>query len=431
MSAVDLTTVFATAGGSAVSIEITLVLLLLVAAAVSVVTRLVRLPYTVTLVLAGLVVAVSGLSSPLDLSADLIFYVFLPVILFEAALSTPGAYLRASWRPIAILAVPGVLLAFGLTAVGLRLLTGESWSTVLLFGALIAATDPVSVVALFRRIKIDRYLTTIVDGESLFNDGTAAVVFAIVLSGVTAHTAASPGGAVVRFVWMAGGGLLLGWAVGTLASRAHHLLDERLLELMLTMITAYGSFLAAQLLGMSGPVACVVAGIVVGNVGRRIGMSDGVASAVNDFWEFAAFLVNSLVFLLIGLRTNLGAIADHLGLVVIAFVVVLASRAVTVYAAGATSRLVAPRLALRWQHVLVWGGLRGSVALALALSIPARVASRDLIVTTAFGVVLISLVLQGLTMRPLVRRLGLTHEHPHAPLAPPSAPSGDVPRSHG
>jgi len=426
MSAVDLTTVFATAGGSAVSIEITLVLLLLVAAAVSVVTRLVRLPYTVTLVLAGLVVAVSGLSSPLDLSADLIFYVFLPVILFEAALSTPGAYLRASWRPIAILAVPGVLLAFGLTAGGLRLLTGESWSTVLLFGALIVATDPVSVVALFRRLKIDRHLTTIVDGESLFNDGTAAVVFAIVLSGVIAHTTPGPGGAVVRFVWMAGGGLVLGWAVGTLASRAHRLLDERLLELMLTMITAYGSFLAAQLLGMSGPVACVVAGIVVGNVGRRIGMSDGVASAVNDFWEFAAFLVNSLVFLLIGLRTNLGAIADHLGLVAIAFVVVLASRAVTVYATGAASRLFAPRLSFRWQHVLVWGGLRGSVALALALSIPASVANRDLIVATAFGVVLVSLVLQGLTMRPLVRSLGLSPRHPRPTNVPPPDTSQDA-----
>lgn len=427
MSAVDLHTIVASAGGSAVSIEITVVLLLLIAAAVSVVTRLVRLPYTVTLVLAGLVVAVSGLPSSLDLSADLIFYVFLPVILFEAALNTPGAYLLASWKPIAILAVPGVLLAFGLTAGGLRLLTGESWSTVLLFGALIVATDPVSVVALFRRLKIDRHLSTIIDGESLFNDGTAAVVFAIVLSGVTAHAAPSPGGAVLRFMWMAGGGLALGWAVGTLASRAHHLLDERLLELMLTMITAYGSFLAAQRLGMSGPVACVVAGLVVGNVGRRIGMSDGVASAVNLFWEFAAFLVNSLVFLLIGLRTNLGAIADHLGLVVIAFVVVLASRAVTVYAAGATSRLIEPRLPFRWQHVLVWGGLRGSVALALALSIPASVEDRGLIVTTAFGVVLISLVLQGLTMRPLVRGLGLSPRRRRPTNVPPSDTSGDTP----
>lgn len=428
MPGADLTTLVATSnGGSAVSIEVTLVLLLLVAAAVSVVTRLIRLPYTVTLVLAGLVVAVSGLPSSLDLSADLIFYVFLPVILFEAALTTPGGYLRASWRPITILAVPGVLLAFGLTAGGLRLLTGESWATVLLFGALIAATDPVSVVALFRRLKIDRRLTTIVDGESLFNDGTAAVVFAIVLAGVTGDAAVTPAGAALRFVWMAGGGLVLGWAVGMLASRAHHLLDERLLELMLTMITAYGSFLAAQLLGVSGPVACVVAGLVVGNVGRRIDMSDGVASAVNLFWEFAAFLVNSLVFLLIGLRTNLSAIADEFSLVAIAFVVVLFARAVTVYGTGATSRFVSPRLPARWQHLLVWGGLRGSVALALALSIPAGVADRDRIVTTAFGVVLISLVLQGLTMRPLVRGLGLTPAHPHASDVPPTESSSDAP----
>ena len=184
-------------------------------------------------------------------------------------------------------------------------------------------------------------------------------------------------------------------------------LDDHLLEITLSTIAAYGSFLLAQRLGMSGVVAVVAAGIVVGSVGQRRAMSPVTRVTMGTVWEYAAFVANSLIFLLIGLRIDLGGIAAHLGLVLLAFVVVLAARAVAIYGFGLASRLRGPGLPLRWQHVLVWGGLRGTVALALVLSLPADVAGRQTLEVVTFGVVLLSLVGQGLSMPWLVRRLGL------------------------
>jgi len=388
-------------------IEETIIALLALAAVVSVVTRFLRLPYTVTLVLAGLVVGVSGLLRDLQFSADLVFLVFLPVILFEAALNTPAAYLKRYWPVIALLAIFGVLVSFAITTAGLRWLTDEPIAEIMLFSALIAATDPVSVVALFRRLRADRRLTTVIDSESLFNDGTAAVVFAIALMVLREPGSVGIDDAVLRFLWMAAGGLAVGLAIGYVASRLHRRFDEQLLELMMTTIVAYGSFLLAEQLGMSGPVACAAAGIVVGNVGRELGMSEGVKQAVTIFWEYAAFIVNSLVFLLIGAQMDLRAIGDQIGLIGLAFVIVLAARAVSVYASAGIGRFLCPPLPGRWQHVLVWSGLRGTVALALALSVPRDTPGQARLVTLTFGVVLFSLLIQGLTMGPFAKRMGV------------------------
>lgn len=394
-------------------IEETIIALLALAAVVSVVTRFLRLPYTVTLVLAGLVVGVSGLLRDLQFSADLVFLVFLPVILFEAALNTPAAYLKRYWPVIALLAIFGVLVSFAITTAGLRWLTDEPIAEIMLFSALIAATDPVSVVALFRRLRADRRLTTVIDSESLFNDGTAAVVFAIALMVLREPGSVGIDDAVLRFVWMAAGGLAVGLAIGYVASRLHRRFDEQLLELMMTTIVAYGSFLLAEQFGMSGPVACAAAGIVVGNVGRELGMSEGVKQAVTIFWEYAAFIVNSLVFLLIGAQMDLRAIGDQIGLIGLAFVIVLAARAVSVYASAGIGRFLCPPLPGRWQHVLVWSGLRGTVALALALSVPRDTPGQARLVTLTFGVVLFSLLIQGLTMGPFAKRMGVAGSAGH------------------
>jgi CPA1 family monovalent cation:H+ antiporter len=410
-----------------VSVEETIIALLVLAAVVSVVTKFLRLPYTVTLVLAGLVVGLTGVLKDLQFSADLVFFVFLPVILFEAALNTPAAYLKRYWPVIALLATFGVLVSFALTTAGLRLLTDEPLAEIMLFAALIAATDPVSVVTLFRRLKADRRLTTVVDSESLFNDGTAAVVFAITLLVLREPGTVGIDDAVLRFLWMAGGGLAIGAAIGYVASRLHRLFDEQLLELMMTTIVAYGSFLVGELLGMSGPVACAAAGIVVGNVGRELGMSDGVKQAVTLFWEYAAFIVNSLVFLLIGAQMDLDAIGGNIGLVMLGFAIVLISRAAAVYSSAGIGRLLCPSLPGRWQHVLVWGGLRGTVALALALSVPADTPGQERLVTLTFGVVLCSLLVQGLTMKPFAHAMGVgktaggrRSESPSGPGGPPA-----------
>jgi len=390
-----------------VSVESAILTLLIVAGLVLLFTRLTRLPYTITLVLVGLLGGVLGVLPALTFSPDLAFYVFLPVILFESGLRTPVHHLRRHLGTVAFLAVPGVLLSFVLTAAGLWFAGAGPLAELLVFSALIAATDPVSVVALFRRMRVPGGLRVIVESESLFNDGTAAVLFAIVVASATS------GGiglldAAGRFAWMAAGGLAVGVGVGLAASGLHRLLDEAIVELMLTTILAYGSFLLAETMNMSGPVACAAAGVTVAALGRRHGMTPGVRQAVDGFWEYAAFIVNSLVFLLIGLRMDVGAISEHIGLVVLAFAVVVLARAVVVYGFGASLRALRRRaVPWSWDHVLVWGGLRGTVALALALSVPADVPSRDSLVVMTFGVVLFSLLTQGLTIPTLVRWLGL------------------------
>lgn len=396
--------------GSTAGIEQALVLLLIIAAAVAVLARRIGVPYIIGLVLVGLVVGLALQLESLRLSSDLVFYVFLPILLFESGYKLEAALLRDQWRRIAALAIPGVLVAFALTAVGVHLLGGLAWSIALLFGALIAATDPVSVVALFRKLGVSERLTTLVEAESLFNDGGAAVLFAVVLAVVVDGRAFSPGWAVGSFLWMALGGTVVGLAVGYGASWIHRRLDDHLIEITLSTIVAYGSFLLAQALGMSGVVACVTAAIVLGNLGRSRTMSPVTRVTLTTVWDYAAFVANSLIFLLIGLSVHLDLILEHLGTVLVAFVVVIAARAVTVYGFGAIARMFGAGPPIRWQHVLVWGGLRGTIALALVLSVPAAATGRSELVTVTFGVVLLSLLVQGLTIPWLTRRLGLAGE---------------------
>ena len=394
--------------GSTAGVEQAFVLLLIVAAVVAVLARRIGAPYTVGLVLVGLAIGVATHVPTLKLSSDLVFYVFLPILLFEASFNLEARNLLGEWRRILVLAVPGVLVAFAVTAAGMYFLGSLTWSLALLFGALIAATDPVSVISLFRRLGVSDRLSTLVDAESMFNDGTAAVLFAIVLTAVASGHSASVGWAVGKFAWMALGGLVVGLGVGYAASFIHRSLEDHLIEITLSTIVAYGSFLLAQWLGMSGVMACVTAGIVLGNFGRHRGMNPVTRVTMGTVWEYAAFVANSVIFLLIGLSMHLSLIVSHLGEVLLAFVVVLVGRAVAIYGYGLITRVPGSRrLPGSWQHVLVWGGLRGTIALALVLSVPAAVSGRATLQVLAFGVVLLSLVCQGLTMPWLVRRLGL------------------------
>lgn len=399
--------VLASLSGAAASVEEVLVLLLVIAAVVAVVAKRVGAPYTVGLVVVGLVLGLVTHVDAVKLSSDLVFYVFLPILLFEAGFNLEARHLLTDWRRIAALAIPGVLVAFAITGGGVYWVGGTALTVALLFAALIAATDPVSVVSLFRRLGVSDRLTTMIDAESLFNDGTAAVVFAIVLGAVVEGGSVTATGAIGQFAWMTLGGLGVGLAVGYAASSVHRYVDDHLVEITLSTIVAYGSFLLGQWLDMSGVVACVTAAVVLGNYGQHRHMGPVTRVTMSTVWEYAAFIANSLIFLLIGLRIDLSTIGDNVGLVLIGFVAVLAGRAVTVYGYGLVSRLAGRDLPLSWQHVLFWGGLRGTIALALVLSVPDDLEGRPTLQVLTFGVVLMSLVLQGLTIPPLARRLGL------------------------
>jgi CPA1 family monovalent cation:H+ antiporter len=377
--------------------------LLLVAVVVGIAARYLRVPYTVGLVIIGLILSIAG-QFEVRISPTLILGFLVPPLIFEAAFHLNFGDLRRNLTPILLLAILGVVLTTilvgGIVAWG----TGLALTSALVFGALVSATDPVSVVALFRTMGVPKRLQVLLEGESLFNDGTAIVVFDLVLVlavvGLGNFELADSLGDFVRVV---GGGLIVGWVFGMLFSQAISRIDDYLIETALTCVLAYGSYLFAEhILGASGVLAVVAAGLVNGNIGPR-GMSPTTRIVVINFWEFAAFLANSFIFLLIGLRINLGDLSRIGSLLVWAIGAVLIARAISVYG---VSRLTG-NIPLKWQHVLFWGGLRGAISLALALSLPASLMHAADIQFMAFGVVLFTLLVQGFTMGPLVRRLGL------------------------
>jgi CPA1 family monovalent cation:H+ antiporter len=386
--------------------------LLLVASAVAMATKWIRVPYTLALVIVGLAISPMHFIPAVHVSPELILLIFLPALLFEAAWNLKLQQLRENLLPIVVLAVAGVCLSAGVVAAVLHWAGGLTWQSALLFGSMISATDPVSVLALLKHYGLPKRLATIVEGESLFNDGTAVVVFRIV-SGIAAGAASQSAGMLAleslrEFGLVVVGGIAVGAIVGLLASTLTSYFDDRMLEITLTTIAAYGSFLLAEGLKVSPVIAVLIAGLVIGNYGRRTGMSATTEAAVNAFWEYAAFVVNSLVFLLIGLEIQMPVLFANASMIGWAVVGVLISRAAAVYGLIPLSNLAGPTVPGRWRHVLVWGGLRGSLSVALVLSLPSAIPGRSQLVTMIFGTVIFSLLVQGLTMARLLKFLGFT-----------------------
>jgi CPA1 family monovalent cation:H+ antiporter len=391
----------------------TLVWLLATVILVAVASKYIRIPYTIALTIAGLMIALTGIKLQINLTPDLILFIFLPALLFESSYNLPFAEVRDNLRPIALLAVPGVILTAACVAAGLYFTTGVGWATAFLFGAIMSATDPVSVLAVFRKIGAPRRLSVILEGESLFNDGTSIVLFRIVLATVVAGAV---GNAVVtagQFVLVVLGAVVLGVAVGFIVSMLLSRVNDYLVETSMTLIVAYGTYLLAEQLGVSGVIAVVVAAMVLGNYGRVTGMSPSTRLAVSSTWEFFGFLANSLIFLLIGLELDITRLSQYWLPTLVAIAIVLVVRVVVVVISSGVLRLIHRAIPSKWQAVLVWGGLRGALALALALSVPATTGNgalfpdRDLILVMTFGVIVFSLVVQGLSIDPLLKRLGL------------------------
>jgi CPA1 family monovalent cation:H+ antiporter len=392
------------------------ILLFVIATAVAIAARRFRVPYTVALVVTGLALGALHAFQPPALTRDLVFAVFLPGLLFEAAFHLEFKAFRADVGPIVGLAVPGVIAAIGFTALILtpvvrafELEHAFLWIDALIFGAVVAATDPIAVVGLFKSLGAPKRLSVLVEGESLLNDGTAIVFFTLLL-GVAAGASASAAALALDFVRVVGLGGLVGLVIGLLVSEVVKRVDDPMIEITLTTIAAYGSFVTAEQLHCSGVIATVVAGMLCGNYAARAGMSPSTRVAAETFWEYVAFALNSIVFLLIGFQVSLGALAASWRAILVAYLAVLLGRAAV--AIGVTALLRASRNPIppSWATVLTWGGLRGSLSMVLALGLPLAFVHRDLLITMTFGVVIVSILVQGLSMSPLLRRLGLLEE---------------------
>jgi len=383
-------------------------LLLLVACLIAILSRRLGLPYSVGLVAAGLLIAVIPQAPQLGLSRDLIFNVLLPPLVFEAALQMPWKSFRTELPVTLALAFAGVALAAGVVSSGMHYLLGWSWLGASIFAVLIAATDPVSVIAAFKEMNADRRLRVLVESESLLNDGTAAVGFAV-LAAVAAGAPAQAASIVPAFLWTLAGGALVGATAAGLILLLAGRTTDHLVEVTLTMLAAYGSFLIAERLNASGVIAALTAGLMIGNLGARGPVSEAGRPHVLAAWEFFAFVANSFVFLLIGIQLA-GVGISRLGWITagLAIVLVLVGRAIAVYPLSTLFRASRLKVPAGYQHVLFWGGLRGALALALGLTVPASVPERGPIILSAFVVVAFSIFIQGLTMPWLVRRLGLT-----------------------
>ncbi|MGK7943475.1 MAG: cation:proton antiporter, partial [Microcystaceae cyanobacterium] len=370
------------------------------------------IPYTLLLVIVGLGLAFVDIRL-VNLSPELILEIFLPPLLFEAAWNIRWRSLKERLLPVILFAVIGVIISIVGVALSLNFFTNLSLPIALLVGASLAATDPVSVVALFRELGASKDLTILMEGESLFNDGVAVVAF-ILLVGIPLGTDVfSVPETITRFGTFAGIGIGIGCLVGYGISYLTQRFDLPLVEQSLTLVSAYGTYLITEELGGSGVIGVVTTGLILGNLGSRIGMNPRTRLLVSEFWEFLAFFVNSIVFLLIGDQIKFSSLTDNLTLIFVAILAVLVTRLIGIFGLSAVSNAASQeQINLREQTVLWWGGLRGSVSIALALSVPEVLVGRQEIIDTVFGVVLFTLLIQGLTTKWFLEKLNLIGDQP-------------------
>ncbi len=405
-------------------IPIAFIFLLMLASAVAMFARRWELPYTTALVVTGLLISIlreqfyPGLDVGLHLTPELLFIVFLPILIYEAAFHFNLRDFFANWKAIITLAAPGLIVGIfmaGGLIFGLSMLLdlGLSFGGALLIAAMLSATDPVAVISLLREVGAPRRLSVLMEGESLLNDGVAVVVFGVILValGLDSIHPTLTATFVLQFLsWEILGALLIGAAVGGLISWVTTRVDDHLIEITLTTLAAFGSFLLAGWAHSSGVIACLVAGMLTGNFGARYGMSATTRVAVASFWEYLAFLANSFVFLLVGLEVSASRLLGNWAPVLLVWIALLASRTLLVGGALPLINRFEGRMARYSSAAIIWGGLRGGIAMVLALSIPREWPFRDLAIDVVFGTCLLTILVQGTTMSRLLLRLGLAKD---------------------
>jgi monovalent cation/hydrogen antiporter len=401
-------------------IEPLLLALILAVAGLSVLARSVGVPYPILLVLGGLVIGFVPGMPPVELPPELVLVMFLPPLLYWAGFFSSPRDLRADLRAISLAAVGLVLATTGAVAVVAHaLVDGLPWAAAFALGAIVSPTDPLAATAIGRRLGVPRRMVNLLEGESLVNDATALVAYRIAV-------AAAVGGSFVawqaglRFVVGAAGGVTVGLAVGWLVAELRRRLDDPVTEIVVSLATGYAAYLPAERLEVSGVLAAVTAGLYVG--WRAPELSSASTRLLGfSFWEVLVYLLNAVLFILVGLQLHpiLGgvsgqSVAGLLGQAVAVSGVVIAVRVAWVFTVPYLVRLldrrpaqVMRRIGARERLVVGWSGMRGAVSLAAALALPLDFPLRDLLVFLTFAVILATLVVQGLTLPALIHRLGV------------------------
>lgn len=398
-----------------IQVELIFVILLSIAALVAIAIRYIKVPYTVALVVVGLALAFVPNVPEINLSSDLILAILVPPLLFEATLHISWSQLKNELVPVLLLALVGTLLGTAMVGFTVFQFFEIPVMAAIAFGALISATDPVAVISFFRTLGVSKRLSMLVEGESLFNDGVAIVIFNLALAAAVAGTGLHFNEALIEFVREFFGGLLVGLLLGFFVSYIIlKNLDDHLIETTTTVALAFGAYVVATELHVSGILAVIAAGLMVGNLGSR-NISPTTKLTLENFWEFMAFVVNSLIFLLLGLQIQIDRLIPSIVPIFVAILAILGSRAVIVYSLTWIYEYFTPRLRIprSYRHVMYWGGLRGAISLALALTLTEEIFSREVVEqlrVMTFGVVLFTLLVQGMTIEKLIVKLGLSRK---------------------
>ena len=382
------------------------IILLAIAVGVVFIAEKMKQPYPTFLVLMGLIIGLTPIPGLGEIKSyvvnDAVFqttviFIFLSALLGDAALKLPFNELKENKKSISLLALLGTFLTFLIVATLTYFLLHLSLQEALIFGALMAATDPVSVLSIFKSMGLNKRLSIVVEGESLANDGVAVVLFQIaVVTTVLSLTGTLD--AILEFLKVVSGGILIGGVFGFIASRITSKIDHYLVETGLSMVLFYGTFQLAEHFEVSGVIAIVVGGVILGNYGRNVGMSDLTHEKVNSFWETIAFLSNTLIFLLVGLEVSRIDFLNKGWLIFTSILIVILARFIAVYISLSFDKSI-PAL---WKPIIAWGGLKGSLSIALILGVTPEFAGRDLLLAMTFSNVVFSLLVQGTTLKKLV-----------------------------
>jgi monovalent cation:H+ antiporter, CPA1 family len=383
-----------------------LMLVLAVGAVVAIGAKRAGAPYNVALVVIGLLLVFASVLPHAPMNPELVLIAFLPLLVFEAALFADADSLRSARRPILALAVPGVAISLLGTAVVATFALDLPFSSALLLGALLAITDTVSVLLAFRSTRVPHRLAATMEGESLFNDGTALVLVSLTSAAVLTgrfDVVTTSRALLLAIV----GGVAVGAAFGALGGALLKRTPDHLTAILASIVLVFGTALIAERVHASPVIAVVVAGLVVGRAARQA-LEPSRLLALQGFWEVTGFVINVLLFLLVGMQIDARMLVTEAQFILIAVLALHVGRAIAVYGCFAVLRLLRKdQVPLRWQHVMVFGNIKGALSMAAVLALPANIPYRDRLVTIVFGVTFVTLLTQALPFRRVLVALGV------------------------